>query len=140
MRKFRRLMYLKLARLLRGEKNVVPCLISKGTKLKGDIIDGDVIQIDGKIEGNISCRELIIGVGGQVLGDVTAHGLELYGDLSGAVKVENLFIAGTAKFTGNALYKTIAIEPGAMLTGQCTRKPEETTSSETKKVGPQLVA
>ena len=140
MRKFRRLMYLKLARLLRGEKNVVPCIISKGTKLKGDIIDGDVIQIDGKIEGNISCRELIIGVGGQVTGDVQAHGLELYGELNGSIKVENLFIAGSAKFMGNSEYKTIAIEPGAMLTGQCTRKSEENATMENKKNGPRLVA
>ncbi len=132
MRKFRRLMYLKLARLLRGEKNVVPCIISKGTKVKGDIIDGDVIQIDGKIEGNIVCRELIIGVGGQVVGDVIAHGVELYGELNGSVKVENLVIAGTAKFTGDSIYKTIAIEPGAELIGKCSKNTE--TSDKVEKI------
>ena len=124
MRKFRRLMYLKLARLLRGDKNVVPCIISKGTKIQGDILDGDVIQVDGKIEGNIVCRELIIGVGGQVTGDVTAHGVELYGELNGSIKVENLFIAGSAKFTGDSVYKTIAIEPGAELIGKCSKTKE----------------
>ena len=124
MRKFRRLMYLKLARLLRGDKNVVPCIISKGTKIQGDILDGDVIQVDGKIEGNIACRELIIGVGGQVIGDVTAHGVELYGELNGSIKVENLFIAGSAKFTGDSVYKTIAIEPGAELIGKCSKTKE----------------
>lgn len=125
MRKFRRVMYLKLARLLRGEKNVVPCIISKGTKIKGDITDGDVIQVDGKIEGNIACRELIIGVGGQVTGDVVAHGVELYGELTGSIKVENLVIAGTAKFTGDSVYKTIAIEPGAELIGKCSKNKED---------------
>lgn len=124
MRKFRRLMYLKLARLLRGDKNVVPCIISKGTKIQGDIIDGDVIQIDGKIEGNITCRELIVGVGGQVTGDVIAHGVELYGELNGSIQVENLFIAGKAKFTGDSVYKTIAIEPGAELIGKCSKTHE----------------
>lgn len=124
MRKFRRLMYLKLARLLRGEKNVVPCIISKGTKIQGDITDGDVIQVDGKIDGNICCRELIIGVGGQVNGNIQAHGLELHGELSGSIKVENLFIASTAKFTGDSVYKTIAIEPGAVLVGKCSQKVE----------------
>lgn len=139
MRKFRRLMYLKLARLLRGEKNVVPCIISRGTKIQGDIADGDVIQVDGKIEGNICCRELIIGVGGQVNGDVQAHGLELYGELDGSIKVENLFIASSAKFMGNSVYKTIAIEPGAILVGQCSRK-SETHEQEAKSSGPKLVA
>lgn len=141
MRKFRRLMYLKLARLLRGDKNVVPCIISKGTKIQGDIIDGDVIQIDGKIEGNISCRELIVGVGGQVVGDVQAHGVELYGDLNGSIKVENLFIAGSAKFVGNSVYKTIAIEPGAVLVGQCAKKQETSENNKVKEnTKPRLVA
>ena len=35
MRKFRRVLFLKLARLMRGEKNVVPCIISAGTKIIG---------------------------------------------------------------------------------------------------------
>lgn len=33
--------------------------------------------------------------------------------------MENLFIAGTARFIGDSVYKTIAIEPGAVLEGKC---------------------
>lgn len=119
MRKLRRVMFLKLARLMRGEKNVVPCIISAGTKLTGDITDGDVIHIDGHIEGDVSCKELVIGPQGSVKGTVEAKSVELYGELNGTLKVENLFIAGTAKFIGDSVYKTIAIEPGAVLVGKC---------------------
>lgn len=125
MRKFRRIMYIKLARLIRGEKNAVPCIISNTTKIIGNILDGDVIHIDGKLEGDICCKELIVGAGGQVKGNVKAKSLELYGELNGSIKVDNLFIAGSAKFVGDSVYKTIAIEPGAVLVGNCAKSQDE---------------
>lgn len=120
MRKFRRVMFLKLARLVRGEKNIVPCIISGGTKIAGNISEGDIVHIDGQLEGDISCKELVIGATGSVKGNVEAKSIELYGDLNGTLKADNLFIAGTAKFVGDSVYKTIAIEPGAVLVGKCT--------------------
>lgn len=137
MRKLKRVMYIKLARLIRGEKNVVPCIISSGTKIIGNILDGDIIQIDGKLEGDVCCKELIIGNGGIVKGNVQAKSLELYGELNGSIKADNLFIAGTAKFVGDSVYKTIAIEPGAVLVGNCAKSQEE---AKTKDENLQLVA
>ncbi len=120
MRKLRRVMFLKVARFIKGEKNIVPCIISTGTKIVGNITEGDVIHIDGHIEGDISCKELVIGTQGSIVGNVSAKSVELYGELNGTLKVENLFIAGTAKFVGDSTYKTIAIEPGAVLEGKCS--------------------
>lgn len=126
MRKLRRILFLKLARMIRGEKNSVPCIISSGTRISGNITDGDAIHIDGRLEGDISCRELVIGSTGTVTGNVHAKSLELYGELNGSLTVENLFIAGSAKFIGDSVYKTIAIEPGAILEGNYTiSKTEE---------------
>ena len=98
MRKFRRVLFLKLARMMRGEKNIVPCIISAGTRIVGNITDGDVIHIDGRLDGDVSCRELVIGSTGAVTGKIQAKSLELYGELNGSLAVENLFIAGTARF------------------------------------------
>lgn len=121
MRKIRRVLFIKFARLFRGEKNVVPCIISSGTKIIGNIVDGDIIHIDGKLDGDVvSCKELVVGAGGVIKGNVQAKSLELYGELKGKIKVENLFISGSAKFVGDAAYKTIAIEPGAVLVGNCS--------------------
>ena len=120
MRKLRRVMFLKWGRLIRGEKSVVPCIISAGTKMTGNITEGDVIHIDGNIEGDVSCKELVIGASGVVNGTVEAKSVELYGELTGSLKAETLFIAGTAKFVGDSVYKTIAIEPGAVLEGKCS--------------------
>jgi cytoskeletal protein CcmA (bactofilin family) len=120
MRKFRRVMFLKFARMFRGEKNIVPCIISTGTKITGNITDGDVIHVDGILEGDIVCNELVLGATGSIVGNVRAHTIEIYGELTGSIKAESLFIASTAKFVGDSIYKTIAIEPGARLEGKCS--------------------
>ena len=139
MRKLRRVLFLKFARLFRGEKNVVPCIISSGTKIMGNIIDGDIVHIDGKVEGDvIGAKEVIVGTSGMVKGNVQAKSLELYGELSGKIKAENLFIASSAKFVGDAVYQTIAIEPGAVLVGSCSNCPDEKKTDENS--APQLVA
>lgn len=126
MRKLKRVMFLKFGRLIRGEKSIVPCIISVGTKISGNITDGDIIHIDGRLEGDVLCNELVIGASGVVVGNVTAKSLELYGELNGTIKVQNLFIAGTAKFIGDSVYKTIAIEPGAVLVGKCEKNADDT--------------
>ena len=122
MKKFRRMLYLKIARMGRGSNTPVPSIISFGTKIKGNILGGDVIHIDGRLEGNVVCEELIIGVKGQVVGQVKAKSLSLYGTLQGTAEAENLFIAGGAHLTGDALHHTIAIEPGAYIDGRCMKQ------------------
>ena len=142
MRKFKRMLFIKLARMMRGEKNVVPCIISAGTKIHGNITDGEIIHIDGKLEGDISCKELIIGTSGSIKGNIVAKTVELYGELNGSIKAESLFIASSAKFFGDSVYKTIAIEPGAVLIGQCSNCPAENkvqTVVDTNSSKPRLV-
>lgn len=123
MKKIKRLLYLKLARRLSRSSTgaPVPSIISENTRLKGDIISEGIVHIDGQVEGDISCDELVIGVKGAVAGSVTANNLQLYGLLNGKASADNLFIAKSAKLIGDATHNTIAIEPGAYVDGHCMR-------------------
>ncbi len=124
MKKIKKIIYLKLARKMNQNSQAVsvPSIISENTQLKGDIISNGTVHIDGQIEGDISCEELVIGVKGIVHGSVTAKTINLYGCLEGKATAENLFIAKTAKLIGDAAHVTIAIEPGAYIDGHCVRK------------------
>ncbi len=123
MKKIKRLLYLKLARRLSRSSTgaPVPSIISENTRLKGDIISEGIVHIDGQVEGDISCDELIIGIKGAVIGSVSANNLQLYGLLNGKASADNLFIAKSAKLVGDATHNTIAIEPGAYVDGHCMR-------------------
>lgn len=127
MRSLKRLIYLKIARMSRGSNTPVPSIISCDTKIKGDIWGGDTIHIDGKLEGNIMCNEVIIGTRGYIVGDIKAKSLSVYGTVNGIIDTDELFIANNARLIGNAYYNKIALEPGAYIEGNCmprSRRPE----------------
>lgn len=119
MSSLRRLIYLKIARMSRGSNTPVPSIISYDTKIKGDIWGGDTVHIDGKIEGNIMCNEVIIGTRGYIMGDIKAKKLSVYGTVNGTIDTEELFVANNARLIGNSYYNRIALEPGAYVEGNC---------------------
>ncbi len=119
MSSLRRLIYLKIARMSRGSNTPVPSIISYDTKIKGDIWGGDTIHIDGKLEGNIMCNEVIIGTRGYIMGDIKANISNVYGTVNGIIDTEELFVAKNARIIGNAYYNKIALEPGAYVEGNC---------------------
>ena len=123
-KKLKRLIYIKLARRLSRSTTgaPVPSIVSENTKVVGNIISDGIIHIDGTVEGDVSCDELIIGIKGCVCGSVTASNLQLYGALKGKALVDNLFVAKSAKLVGDAAHNTIAIEPGAYIDGHCMRQ------------------
>ncbi len=128
MKKLKRLIYLKLARRLnRNANGPVPSIISRSTKIQGNIISDSLVHIDGVVDGDVNCEELIIGIRGAVNGAVSAKSMQLFGTLTGSAQVDNLFIAKTAKMIGDASHDTIAIEPGAYIDGRCIRKAEQHT-------------
>lgn len=110
----------------RGSNTPVPSIISYDTKIKGDICGGDTIHIDGKLEGNIMCNEVIIGTRGYIMGDVKAKSLNIHGVVNGTIETDDLFVANNARLIGNAYYSKIALEPGAYIEGCCMPKSKLT--------------
>lgn len=123
MKNYLRALTLKWNRFKRRSQAPVPSIISASTKLKGDILNADILQIDGKLEGDIHCTELIIGLNGQVQGKVYAKNLSIYGSLNGHAEADVMFIASSARMVGNVLHKSLAIEPGAYIEGNCIHTP-----------------
>ncbi|MFV0626396.1 MAG: polymer-forming cytoskeletal protein [Alphaproteobacteria bacterium] len=149
MKNLKRKLYLTFARRMSksdSEAVPVPSIISANTKVVGNISSKGIIHIDGKVEGDITCEELIVGVKGSVKGEVTVNNLQIYGVLQGKAKVDSLFIAKTAKLIGDATHNSIAIEPGAYIDGHCSRATsgaaivENETNSETTHVALQKVS
>ncbi len=134
MKKFRRIIYLKIARLMgRGKNgNEVPTIVAENSVLKGDVLSAGTLHVDGTIDGDVNCDELIIGVKGAVNGAVKAQSIYLYGSLNGEVKADSLFIAQTARLIGDISHNSIAIEPGAYIEGRCIKNKPTLTVVEGK--------
>ena len=64
-----------------AEKKGLPSIISRGLTITGDLASDGEVQVDGRVEGDIACVSLVVGLGGEVVGEVRAKSLRLHGQL-----------------------------------------------------------
>lgn len=96
--------------------------IMEGTSIEGEIKSDSNIRIDGRVKGTITVRgRLIVGASGVVEGEVTCQSSDIEGTVNGRISCQDLLsLKATAKLTGDINTKKLAIEPGAIFTGNCS--------------------
>lgn len=104
-------------------------LIQNGTEIKGDIITSGNIRIDGKLTGTLDCKgKLILGKTGEIEGTIYCSNAEVQGHLNANMRVNGLLsLKGTSKLLGDIVVKKLAIEPGAVFTGNCKMDGENSS-------------
>jgi cytoskeletal protein CcmA (bactofilin family) len=80
--------------------------------------------VDGVVHGDIKCKALIVGVKGSVTGEVTAQTVRMHGAIKGMIRAKSVFLASTARMSGDVEHESLAIEPGAYMEGHCKRITE----------------
>ena len=95
--------------------------IGAGTTVKGDIISDGDFRIVGKLVGTIQSKgKVVIGKNGMVEGDILCKNADVSGHVKGSMKVEELLsLTASSKMDGEVITSRIAIEAGAIFTGQC---------------------
>ena len=102
-------------------KNVPPSIIAADMRVNGDLICGGAIHIDGWIEGDVQCQDIVIGEAATVHGNVHGETVRICGAVEGQVKADNVILAKTARVRGDVLHKTLTIEQVAFFEGVCKR-------------------
>jgi cytoskeletal protein CcmA (bactofilin family) len=97
-------------------------LIGNGTKIIGDINSNGDVRIDGSLLGNIiTSGKFVLGPNGVVEGNVTSGNADLSGIIKGTINIsEMLLLKSSAKIDGDIITSKLAIEPGALFTGNCS--------------------
>ena len=99
----------------------VPSIISADLNIEGNLVSSGEIQVDGNVHGDIRCKVLIVGIKGQVVGEVNAQTIRMHGAIKGTVRAKSVFLASTARMAGDVEHESLAIEPGAYMEGHCKR-------------------
>ena len=78
------------------------------------------LRVDGHLEGSVdNARQVIIGEGGKITGDVTAHTIVCGGDIVGNVCADMLEILGQASIKGDIRAHKMMVEEGGRIEGKC---------------------
>jgi cytoskeletal protein CcmA (bactofilin family) len=100
-------------------------VIGSDLTVKGNLFCDGSIQIDGRVEGNIECKSLIVGENGDVRGVVTATSVMICGNLEGEVTAESVQLMSHGTVTGDIIHKSLSVEAGASIEGNLRRKVVE---------------
>jgi cytoskeletal protein CcmA (bactofilin family) len=96
-------------------------IIGAGTSIKGDIVCPGDIRIDGSLVGNLQVQgKVVVGASGNIKGEISCKNSEIEGKIEGKLTItELLVLKSTASVLGDINIRKLAIEPGAMFTGNC---------------------
>jgi len=105
-----------------ASRGVALSVIGPDVRIVGDIITQGEMQIDGQVEGDITCQTLVVGEGARIIGEVTAENVRVHGHLTGKIVATQVAIAKSAQVEGDITHETLEIEAGASLEGHLIRK------------------
>ncbi|MDX2258514.1 MAG: polymer-forming cytoskeletal protein [Hyphomicrobiaceae bacterium] len=98
------------------------------------------VQIDGRIDGNIHGKEVIVGRTGKVTGTIIANAIEVQGEVAGALKGTSVTLHPSARVEGDIHHQTLAIAEGAQFDGRVRRPKDATEITPNLDVPPQQKA
>ena len=90
--------------------------------VSGDLATDAQLHVDGRIDGNVRCSQLVQGEAGIIAGNIQADEARIAGTVEGKVNVRILFVEASARILGDVAYETLSIDAGAQLEGRLARR------------------
>lgn len=102
-----------------AESNQQGCLfVGEGVVLKGNFEVPDIASISGRVEGEISAKQVIVESTGTIRGKVTGQMVDIRGEVvEYLASTQSLIIRSTGKVSGAIYYSEIEIEKGGHIYG-----------------------
>lgn len=103
-------------------KAKIGTLIGKGAVFDGNLSAPETVRVDGTLNGNCNCKELlIVGVDGKINGDITTQNIIISGKVDGDIEAKGkLELLSTGKLVGNITARSLVIDEDASFDGRCT--------------------
>jgi cytoskeletal protein CcmA (bactofilin family) len=94
-------------------------IIASGMRITGDVETNGTLKIDGRIEGSVTgARQLLLGRGGVIQGNVHAGEVVVGGEVHGSIAAdERLELQNSAVVNGDIDTKSIVVLEGARING-----------------------
>ena len=90
--------------------------------ITGNVAASVDLHIDGRVDGDIACANLVQGQESVIKGSVTAESARLSGTVEGSIAAKDLTIHSTARITGDVTYENLTIEQGSQVDGRFSHR------------------
>lgn len=97
-------------------------IIASDVEIVGNLTARVDLHIDGKVQGDVSCGNLVQGEGSVIAGKVVAESARLSGRVEGSIEAGDLVIEASARIAGDVVYNNLTIAPGGQVDGKFKHK------------------
>ena len=106
------------ARRTNGSSGTGFSVIGTDVVVTGNVRASADLHIEGRVEGDLDCGNLVVGSEALIQGQVRAESARIAGRIEGAVSIRQLTVESGARITGDVEYETISLETGAHVDGR----------------------
>lgn len=97
-------------------------IICSDVHIVGSIKSGGALQIDGKLDGDVTAADVTVGSSGTITGEVKAETLRVKGQVKGTIRARKVELETGAHVEGDIIHAALIIQPDASFEGQVKRK------------------
>lgn len=101
--------------------SAVTSVLGPEVSVNGTISSDGAIRIEGRVNGDVTARTVILAQGASIKGGVTADVATIEGALKGPLHAREARLTGTARVEGEILHSVLVVEPGAVFDGYSRR-------------------
>ncbi len=96
------------------------CIVSAECYFRGTLSVQGSLRVDGRLEGSVdNARQVIIGQGGSIVGDISAQAVICGGEVQGNICADILEVLNSASIKGDIRAQKMIVEEGAQINGMC---------------------
>jgi cytoskeletal protein CcmA (bactofilin family) len=97
-------------------------IIASDVEIVGNLNARVDLHIDGRIQGDVTCGNLVQGESSVISGKIIAESARLSGHVEGSIEATDLVIEAKARITGDVVYTNLTIAPGGQIEGKFKHK------------------
>jgi cytoskeletal protein CcmA (bactofilin family) len=114
-------------------------IIGTGMRVVGDITADGVVKIEGTVVGTVrALRQVLVGKGGEVEGDVISREAIIGGEVRGSIRAdERIEIQSTSVVHGDVAAKRLLVQEGGEINGVVRMGESALEEEAAPKAGPQ---
>jgi cytoskeletal protein CcmA (bactofilin family) len=105
-----------------GARHTTFSIIGADVVIVGNVSATVDIHIDGRVEGDLACANLVQGQESLIKGAIVAETAKLSGTVEGSIVARDLIIQASARITGDVTYENLTIEQGSQVDGRFTHR------------------
>ena len=93
-------------------------VIAKGLKIVGTVTAEGLVEVNGRVDGELHCTALVISRGAHVAGTIAAGRVVVDGRVEGPIQGGDVILKSKAHVVGDIHHQSLSIESGAFFDGR----------------------